>query len=232
MKKIKIFLGGYINSTNAQNLNCLAIAQNLDKERFEIFVMKTYFGNKEDILDEINIFNCFRPFKISRFFGFFWGLINCHVAYLPKKLDTPTWFLQLARMLNKPIFTTIEGNVYDDSKQSLVNLFGNKEIMEKHFHYFTKTYAITQYLYNQVSDHLDVEKKPLYLGVDYSFFANNNLKHNLNTIVFVGNLIKRKRVHQILKLAEYFKDISFIIIGDGQERLSLEKKSSSNVSFL
>ena len=47
--------------------------------------------------------------------------------------------------------------------------------------------------YNQVSDHLDVEKKPLYLGVDYSFFANNNLKHNLNTIVFVQlkqNLVK------------------------------------------
>ena len=34
MKKVKIFLGGYINYTNAQNLNCRALAIYLDKDKF------------------------------------------------------------------------------------------------------------------------------------------------------------------------------------------------------
>ena len=34
-KKIKVFLGGYVNCTNAQNLNCRALAKYLDKDKFE-----------------------------------------------------------------------------------------------------------------------------------------------------------------------------------------------------
>ena len=39
MKKIKIFLGGYVNFPNAQNVNCDNIAQYLDKDNFEIHTM-------------------------------------------------------------------------------------------------------------------------------------------------------------------------------------------------
>ena len=42
MKKIKVFLGAYINYTNAQNLNCRSIAEHLDKERFEVYTLTTY----------------------------------------------------------------------------------------------------------------------------------------------------------------------------------------------
>ena len=34
MSRIKVFLGGYINYTNAQNLNCRAVAEYLDKDKF------------------------------------------------------------------------------------------------------------------------------------------------------------------------------------------------------
>ena len=63
MKKVKIFLGGYINYTNAQNLNCRALAIYLDKDKFEIFTLVAHFGEKEQF--EVNTFNCFRPFHIS-----------------------------------------------------------------------------------------------------------------------------------------------------------------------
>ena len=46
MKKVKIFLGGYINYTNAQNLNCRALAIYLDKDKFEIFTLVVHFGEK------------------------------------------------------------------------------------------------------------------------------------------------------------------------------------------
>ena len=33
--KVKLFLGAYVNSKNAQNLNCLALAKYLDKTQFD-----------------------------------------------------------------------------------------------------------------------------------------------------------------------------------------------------
>ena len=36
-KKIKVFLGGYVNCTNAQNLNCRALAKYLDKDEAEYY---------------------------------------------------------------------------------------------------------------------------------------------------------------------------------------------------
>ena len=50
MKKIKLFLGGYVNFTNAQNLNCASIATNIDNDKFEVFALTTSFGRKERYL--------------------------------------------------------------------------------------------------------------------------------------------------------------------------------------
>ena len=41
MKKIKIFLGAYVNFPNAQNINCDNIAKYLDKDKFEVHTMYT-----------------------------------------------------------------------------------------------------------------------------------------------------------------------------------------------
>ena len=40
--RVKLFLGAYVNSTNAQNLNCLALAKHLDKSQFDINVLSLY----------------------------------------------------------------------------------------------------------------------------------------------------------------------------------------------
>ena len=43
-RKIRVFLSGTVNSTNAQNLNCLALARHLDKSKFEVRALTVYSG--------------------------------------------------------------------------------------------------------------------------------------------------------------------------------------------
>jgi len=132
MKKIKVFLGGYINYTNAQNLNCRAIAEHLNKDKFEVYALKVHFGDNKKYT--LKSFNCFKPFRITQHFGFLWGILHCDVAYLPKHIDTPVWVLKLAKWLKKPIFTTIEGNVTDLSQHhNLIGLFRSQQKMINHF---------------------------------------------------------------------------------------------------
>ena len=39
-KKCKIFLGAFINNSNAQNLNCLTLAKYLDKDKLDSYDFK------------------------------------------------------------------------------------------------------------------------------------------------------------------------------------------------
>ena len=228
MSKIKLFLGGYINYTNAQNLNCRAIAEYLDKNQFEVLALTIHFGKRECF--EVNTFYCFMPFSLSIHLGFLWGIINCDVAYLPKHVDTPLWVLRLAKWLNKPLFTTIEGNVTDFSKPNLTALFGSQKKMQKHFGFFNKIFGITQQLIQETKLVLRIEDNPLLLGVDGGYFARNKVK-NLKSIVFIGGLIKRKRIDEFLLLAKLFPDLHFKVVGGGPERGKLERNSSLNVTF-
>ena len=77
-KKIKIFLGGYLNYTNAQNLHCLALANYLDSSKFTTYALSVYFLPK--IKSKAIVFNCFYPFKISSILGFLWGVIICDIT--------------------------------------------------------------------------------------------------------------------------------------------------------
>ena len=228
MKKVKIFLGGYINYTNAQNLNCRALAIYLDKDKFEIFTLVVHFGKKKQF--EVNTFNCFRPFHISKQIGFLWGILHCDVAYLPKHIDTPLWVLKVAKLLNKTIFTTIEGNVTDENKHNLITLFKGKNKMQKHFSFMNEIYGITRHLIEETKSVLRIKTKPLLLGVDANKFTEK-LSEKLSSIVFVGGLIKRKRVEEFLAIAEHYPNLHFHIIGDGPERNNLQQIASKNIVF-
>jgi glycosyltransferase involved in cell wall biosynthesis len=228
MSKIKVFLGGYINYTNAQNLNCRAVAEYLDKDKFEVLALTTHFGKREHF--EINTFNCFKPFSISKNLGFLWGMLNCNVAYLPKHLDTPLWILKAAKILKKPIFTTIEGNVTDLSKPNLIDLFGSQHKMKNHFSYFKKVFGITHFLIQKTQVLLKMHDIPLFLGVNVNQFSSK-IAQEVKSIVFVGGLIKRKRVGEFVQLAQLHPQIIFHIIGNGPEKNKLEKEASSNVTF-
>ena len=58
-----------------------------------------------------------------------------------------------------------------------------------------------------------------------------NQKKNLKKIVFIGSLIKRKRLSDFLSLAVIFPDLEFHIIGQGSDYAELKIKSTSNVFF-
>ena len=228
MSKIKIFLGGYINYTNAQNLNCRAVAEYLDKEKFAVFALTTHFGKNERF--KANTFNCFRPFSFSKHLGFLWGILNCDVTYLPKHIHTPLWVLKLAKLLKKPIFTTIEGNVTDLSKSNLIALFKSENKMKNYFSYFKQVFGISHFLIQETQSVIIMNNTPLLLGVNVNQFSSK-IAQKLSSIVFVGGLIKRKRVDEFLQLAESYPQINFNIIGHGPEKNDLEKNASSNVVF-
>jgi glycosyltransferase involved in cell wall biosynthesis len=228
MSKIKVFLGGYINYTNAQNLNCRAIGEHLNKDKFEVYALKVHFGDNEKY--SLKSFNCFKPFSITQHLGFLWGILHCDVAYFSKHVFTPLWILKLSKLLKKPIFTTIEGNVTDLSKPNLIGLFRSQQKMKNHFTYFNAVFGITQQLINSTHQVIKMRKIPLFLGVDLKNFSPHN-KEKLDSIVFVGGLIKRKRVYELITLAKLYPNIQFKIIGEGSEQQSLQNKAPLNVSF-
>ena len=228
MSKVKVFLGGYINYTNAQNLNCRAIAEYLDNDKFLVFALTTHFGKIERF--KVNTFNCLKPFIFSKHLGFLWGILNCDVAYLPKHIDTPIWVLKTANLLKKPIFSTIEGNVTDLSKPNLISLFGSENKMKNHFSYFKQVFGISHFLNQETQSVIIMNDNPLSLGVNVHQFSSKTAQ-KLRSIIFVGGFMKRKRLDEFLQLAELYPQITFNIVGNGPEKDNLEKKASSNVIF-
>tara|TARA_B100000214_G_scaffold371865_1_gene349037 strand:+ start:6257 stop:7297 length:1041 start_codon:yes stop_codon:yes gene_type:complete len=229
MKKIKVFLGGFVNSTNAQNLNCKAIADYLNKNKFKVYALRTHFGNNEYF--NYKTFFCFKPISITYHFGFLWGIIKSDILYLPKHVDTPIWVLRFAKFLKRPIFTTIEGVVIDvNQKYNLVNLFSSKHKMQKHFSYFDAIFGINKNIINNARKTIKIQNKSLSLGVDIErdFIYS---KKKLRRIVYVGGLIKRKRVKEFIKLAGHFPDLHFDIVGDGPEKNRLLELATKNINF-
>jgi len=228
-KKIKIFLGAYLNYTNAQNLNCLSIAKHLDSSKFITYALSTYFSPKVET--KAILFHCFYPFRISSILGLLWGVIKCDIAYFPKHESTPNWIIKIAALLGKKIFTTIETNVCDFEKEGLLDSFGTRQKLIDHFHYVPNIFGITQYIIDNANCGVRLEGRVLYLGVEIDAFSQKTRK-KLRNIVFVGSLTKRKRVFEYLQLAEIYPNIKFNIIGDGIDNLLLKKKAAKNVIFL
>jgi len=228
-KKIKIFLGGFINYTNAQNLNCLALAKHLDSSKFITYALSVYFLPK--IKSQAVMFNCFYPFRISSMIGFLWGILKCDVIYLPKHRFHPNWILYIAIFLGKKVLTTIENNMCNLEKESMINSFGGKMNLVNYFQCIPNIFGITQYIIDNSTCGVRLENKVLYLGVESDVYSQK-VRKKLKNIVCIGNLNKRKRVGEFLELAKKFPNINFNIIGEGLDRKSLEDKATKNVTFL
>jgi glycosyltransferase involved in cell wall biosynthesis len=229
MSKIKVFLGGYVNYTNAQNLNCRSIAEYLDKNKFQVYSLRLYFGSNEKF--NFKTFLCFKPFRITYHLGFLWGLLKADVLYLPKHIDTPIWVLRLSKILGKPIFTTIEENVSDLNKINLIDSFGSQQIMKDYFANFNAVFGITQHIIDSCHSLINIRNKPLFLGVDLKSYYYIN-KKVCYSIIFIGSLIRRKRVDRFIRLAKLFPMLDFKIVGHGIEHENLIKLSTENIIFM
>ena len=229
MRKKKIFLGGYINYLNAQNINCKSIATHLDKDRFVVYTMK-FSGYNNNLIDGVRIFNCLRPYRISIPLAMIWGLLKCDIAYFPKHLDTPNWILKFARYLGKPVFTTIEINMCDRSINNLTDNFGGQTLLKSHFDLISNIYGISQFIIDESECGVRLQNKVLSLGVESEMYSPK-VKDKLTDIVFIGSIIKRKKVSEIIDLGAKFPDLKFHIIGDGDRLNSLQEKATKNIKF-
>ena len=227
-KKTKIFLGAYINNINAQNINCLALARYLNKNTFKVYSLSLYNENKCNV--EAKVFKCFYPVRISKIIGFIWGILHCDVIYFPKHHSTPRWILMLSNILGKKLFTTIENNMCDLQKESMLNSFGGQKSLVNHFKYTPNIFGITQYIIDNANCGVQLEDKVLYLGVETDLFSKK-VRERLRNIVFIGSLTKRKKLEEFLQLAQEFPHINFNIIGSGVDRISLKMQATENVTF-
>ncbi len=229
MRKKKIFLGGYINYLNAQNINCKSIANHLDKEKFEVFTMKLSDFNNE-LIKDVNIFNCLKPYQISIPLAMIWGLQKCDIAYLPKHLDTPNWVLKFAKFLRKPVFTTIEINMCDRSKKNLTDNFGGQTQLKSHFDLIPNIYGISQFIIDESKCGVHLRNKVLPLGVESNEYIPK-VKDKLTNIIFIGRVIKQKGVNEIIDLGIKFPNLKFHIVGEGDLLNFLQVRAIENIKF-
>ena len=114
-RKIKVFLGAYINQTNAQNLNCRALATYFNKSRFKVYTLTIGHGNLGKLsLPGVNIFNCVYPVKLTQYLGFLWGIWNSDVAYLPRG-NNFRYQKRLLQIFKRKSFKTIENIIDQDA---------------------------------------------------------------------------------------------------------------------
>jgi glycosyltransferase involved in cell wall biosynthesis len=226
-KKIKIFLGAYINSTNAQNLNCRALANHLDKSKFEVFSLSVFSGNLNQLnIKGLKVFKCFRPLRVSKYFGHLWGLWHCDIAYLPKR-EIMGWNRFLLNLLRKKSFSTVEGILDEKNMESAMATRGNYTGVIKSFKGFDRLFSITKFLgkYNYENHGIISEEKPLYLGTNTEPFLNEGKTiSKLEHIIYIGRLFERKGVYDVLSIAAKFPQLQFHIVGDGDQKEAILRK--------
>jgi glycosyltransferase involved in cell wall biosynthesis len=239
MKKIKVFLGAYINLINAQNLNCRAIARHLDKEKFEVYTLELHSGTfPSEPMNGVNIFRCFYPHKISKYIGYLWGIFHADVVYLPKG-EICKWNRFWIKLLRKKSFRTVEGIYGKEMLGQILDSGVSYEEFKNAFHNYDKIFSITKFLgeYNQRHHGIVSEPDPLYLGTDTDLFLNENKKiTSLKNIIFIGRLKERKGIFDVLETAREFPEIKFYLAGDGEDKekinLFIKTEKLSNVSLL
>lgn len=208
-KKIRLFLGGYVNFPNAQNINCDNIAKYIDKEKFEVHVMYT---NKKEIDKSIYKSKNIKLHKlIHHRFIWYWSkylimlLGNYDIYYLPKMEQVDIDFAK--RHKNKVFISSIEGVITDNTNNSI-------EFRNYHTKIMDDSFTISRCIAESVKKYWNIETTVLPLGI-----VEQPLKEQYNEsvkkIIWVGNIKSNKRPKLLLQCAKAFPEISFYMIGDG-----------------
>lgn len=223
--KIKIFLSSYVNVTQAQCLNCRALAKWLDRDKFEIAVRTVYSGDLD--VDELHpgkglkLLPVRYPAKIWSWMQFVRGLLWCDVAYLP---SPGMWKLAkcLLRLTGKKGFKTIEGAFIGTNLEKAVALEGNKDTLVKSLTYTRNTYSITKWMQPVNERILGIVTKPtvLYLGVDSKIFCNDTVRNKLTDVAIIGSNLFYKGLGDFFELAQRFQQIRFHVVGSGMGKVS------------
>lgn len=222
IKKTRLFLGAYVNAPNAQNLNCRALANHLDKSKFEIHTLSLY-SLAQIKIDNVHIHQCFWPHKLSLYWLFFVNILLADVVYLPKG-NNLSFTSFLAFIFNKKSVCTIEGIFDDQAHANAVKISGKKYI--KYYSRFKSLYSITPFMksFNLSKHGLQTKDEILYLGTNSDLFLNSNKTYSdLQKVVMIGNDLVRKGIHDYLKVAQNFSHLEFHIVGSGNEKIDIDQ---------
>ena len=223
-KRQKVFLGAYVNSINAQNLNCRALALHIDSKKFQCSAMELEKGELSSLSDSIKIFRVHWPHRLNKYNSYLRGILWADVVYLPKT-EVSIWCRFLCWLFKKPSFSTMESvdeglNWYKQLKN-----FGNKTAYLKHYKGFNKLFAISKFISNKNTDlHAISFDGLLPLGVDLSCF-DSNVKKELQSVILIGNNLHYKGWRVYLQLAKIFPAITFHVVGSGAGLVDPKKES-------
>lgn len=237
MKKIKVFLGGYVNFLNAQNINCRALSEHLDKEKFEVWTIQSWYQNATDFerVPGVHYIRNIRPRTLFGWLPYFIGVMRVDVAFLPKgEYDGLCRFV--SRLSGCKLFTTIEGIVDADL---LRHEPYEGYIVKRYKSWYPNLYSITRFIAKREAEMNGIQcrDKILYLGTETERFikAPHEAK-TLQNVVMIGNDLNRKKASEFIEMAKLFPNITFHIVGGNNiEGLStidyIKKVSASNVNY-
>ncbi len=238
-KKIKIFLGGYINAINAQNLNCRSLALHLDRDRFDVGVL-TYPGGRLEMgpeFDDVKKFRLlaplYKPLRWVRHLAYLRGLLWCDVAYLPKG-EIYGFCQRVARRFGKKTFVTVEGVITGDNYKKAVEAYGSPEGVRCFYNGYDHTFSITRFMSTENEKAVGIKSEDvLYLGVESDTFkcTRASERKELKNIVFIGSNLKHKRIEEFIALARRFPEISFHAAGDPAYSGGVEQAALPNLTF-
>lgn len=217
MKK-RILLGAYTDSVNAQDINCYYLAKYMDKEAFDVHVLT--HGGKIDIPGvKCHVISNNRLIKnIQKLITMI--RVKADIYYLPRVEKVDIFFSRLTR---RKVTSSVEiQTVYENSRYK--NFFNQ---------YIDGYFCISNYL-KQLNIEKWKKKVPvLYLGVPP---MKRGCPHKrIETVVYVGSVVERKRPQFFLELAKEFSALSFVMIGDGDllenMKETAKKESINNIVF-
>ncbi|WKK74523.2 glycosyltransferase family 4 protein [Marivirga salinae] len=215
--KTKIFLYAHINNIGAFNLNCRTIAKYIDKKRFEVYTLSLSSGNLDTPnFKGVKIFNCFYPAKISNYLGILWGIYNCDVAYIPGG-NFYRYINFLLKLFKKPSFKR-QGNLIDEKAlKSFLPIIRKTENLKRVYNFHTKVLAPSKFVgeYNYKKWDLKYDSTvfmPPFMDSD-SFTKKIIYNETVKDIIFIGNDMERKGIHEFLDIAFKFPELNFHIVG-------------------
>lgn len=214
MRRIRLFLGGYVNYLNAQNINCRALSEVLDKGRFEISTMLYPEQTAGDFAPRhgVRYLRIHRPVRLWRYVIYLLGIARADVAYLPKG-EIDGFCLAVAQAFRTKVFSTVE-LIYPNELSEK-----NRAIFEKYRKFEPNLYSITNFISTELSGTygLKFAERVLYLGTNSDNFAIPGKRHKpLQDIIFIGNDLERKNISDFMEAAKTFPGIRFHIVGGNQ----------------
>lgn len=215
--KIRLFLGGYVDNLNAQNINCRALSEHLDPERFEIMTMRFTEADAKDFVPTpgVKYLRLHLPARFDYYRIYAQGIAWADVAYLPKgeKDGFCRWWAGVCRT---KVFTTLEGLIGETDMSKFASDKERKARIERFSKYEPHLYAITRFLKKDVARRRGYHfaDKVLYLGVEAQRFLNPAKQTDgLRNVCFIGNMLLTKNIHDFFRAARELTDVQFHIIG-------------------